>query len=100
MPYDANRPAEELEGRMLANRQLIDNSLFGSSKILDVNRCEPYENFHGPVIKFNSLSPNHWAGIAIMNNGEFTRTLTNSLLTWKELMRKLWLEADHLQDYI
>ena len=55
---------------MLANRQLIEltNSLFGSSKILDVNRCDPYAIFHGPVLKFNSLNPYEWAGIAIMSN--------------------------------
>jgi hypothetical protein len=71
MSFDANRRAKELEGRMLANRQLIEltNSLFGSCKILNVNRCEPYANFHGAVIKFNSLNPYEWAGIAIRNNG-------------------------------
>src|SRR6476620_7859364 len=36
MPYDANRPAKELEGRFQANRLLIEltNSLFGSHKKL------------------------------------------------------------------
>ena len=59
MSYDANRPAKEKEGRIQANRLLIEltNSLFGSYKKFDVNRCEPYANFHGPVIKFNSLNP-------------------------------------------
>ena len=70
MLFDANRRAKELEGRMLANRQLIEltNSLFGSTKMLNVNRCDPYAIFRGPVLKFNSLNPYEWAGIAIMSN--------------------------------
>lgn len=70
MSYDANRRAKEQEGRILASRLLIEltNSLFGSSKILDVNRCEPYANYHGPVLKFNSLNSYQWAWIAIMSN--------------------------------
>ena len=76
MPYDANRPAKELEGRIQANRLLIEltNSLFGGYKKIDVYRCGAVTNFHGPVIKYASLNPYHWAGIAIMNNGMATNT--------------------------
>ena len=71
IPYDANRPAKELEGSMLAHRLLIEltNSLFGISNIVEVIRCIPSAIFHGPVIKFNNLNPYEWAGIAIMSNG-------------------------------
>jgi len=71
MPYDANRPAKELEGRFQANRLLIEltNSLFGSHKKIDVNRYVAPANFQGPTIKFDFLNLYHWAGIAIMNNG-------------------------------
>ena len=71
MSYDANRRAKKLEGRILANKQLIEltMSLFGSSKKLCVNRCEPYANFHGPLIKFDPLNAYRWAGIAIRNDG-------------------------------
>jgi hypothetical protein len=71
MPYDANRPAKELEGRFQANRLLIEltNSLFGDYKKIDAYRCIAPAKFQGPLIKFEFLNPYHWAGIAIMNNG-------------------------------
>ena len=70
-PYDANRPAKELEGRMQANRLLFEltNSLFGGYKKLGVYQCVDTANFHGPVIKFNFLNPYDWAGFAIMRKG-------------------------------
>ena len=70
MPYDANRPAKELEGRFQANRLLIEltNSLFGSHKKIDVNLYVAPANFQGPTIKFDFLNLYHWAGIAIMSN--------------------------------
>lgn len=71
VPYDANRSVKEMEGRLQANRLLIEliNSLFGRYKIVDVYRCVTSENFHGPVIKYVALNPYHWAGLAITNNG-------------------------------
>lgn len=71
MPYDANRPSKELEGRMQADKLLIEltNSLFGGYKKIDVYRCISAANFQGPVLRFNSLNPCHWAGLAILNNG-------------------------------
>ena len=100
MSYDANRRAKEQEGRILASRLLIEltNSLFGSSKILDVNRCEPYANYHGPVLKFNSLNSYQWAWIAIMSNEAIS---SNSFINLKaDPAGNSNLKADHLQDCI
>jgi hypothetical protein len=71
MQYDANRPAKEMEGRIQANRLLIEltNSLFGGYKKIDVHPCVAPANFQGPVIKYDSLNSYQWAGIAITNNG-------------------------------
>jgi hypothetical protein len=80
IPYDANRLAKELEGRSQANRLLIEltNSLFTSHK-----KFEHYEssaNFHGPVIKFDSLSPNDWAWNAIMRGLAVTDAEVNEFI--------------------
>jgi hypothetical protein len=71
MPYDPNRQAKELEGSILSHRLLMEltNSLFGSSKIVEVTPCIPSANYHGPVIKFNFLNPYDWPGVAIRRNG-------------------------------
>lgn len=82
--YDANRPAKELEVRTQANRLLIEltNSLFGSSKILEVNRCDPFANFHGPVLNFYTLNPAHWAAIAILSSGSISsNSIINDFIT-------------------
>jgi hypothetical protein len=66
MQLDGNRALKKRELRIQANNALIEltNSLFTSHK-----KFEHYESsadFHGPIIKFDSLSPSDWAWNAIM----------------------------------
>lgn len=70
-PYDATRPAKEIEGSVQANRLLLElaNTLFGRDKKFDVYPCFASTNFRGPVIKLDYLDSSHWAGFAILTNG-------------------------------
>ena len=69
MTSDVDKSLKESELRIQANNALIEltNSLFTGHKKFELR--ESYPEYQGPVIKFNSLAPGHWAWNAIMNTG-------------------------------
>jgi hypothetical protein len=73
-PINGNRALKKREIRIQVNNALIEltNSLFTGNKKFELRESSP--EYQGPVIKFNSLAPGHWASNAIM---------TPSLMTLK-----------------